>query len=94
MVSDLFLLVAFDVSSDRRRRRIVKVLEKQGSRVNYSVFECMLTAMEAQKLKEDLARLMKPGKDNILVYPLCKNCVDKRISILGKAEREEVVKML
>lgn len=38
-----FIVVAYDVSDDRRRSHVVKLLEKVGIRVNYSVFECMLS---------------------------------------------------
>jgi CRISPR-associated protein Cas2 len=91
---DYFLVVAFDVSSDRRRRKLTKVLEEYGSRVNFSVFECLVSAAEAVELKRKIALCMKARKDNILVYSLCKNCIDKRVSILGATEEEGVVKIL
>ena len=91
---DIFLVVAFDVSSDRRRRKIVKILEKYGTRVNFSVFECLVTEGDALELKRMIALAMKAGKDNILVWSLCKTCIDRRISILGVREEEGVVKLL
>lgn len=91
---DIFLVVAFDVSSDRRRRKIVKVLEKYGTRVNYSVFECLVTEGDAMELKRRIAIAMKAGKDNILVWPLCKTCIDRRVSILGVKEEETLIKIL
>ena len=38
-----FWVIAYDIADDCRRSRIVKHIEKYGIRVNYSVFECMLT---------------------------------------------------
>ena len=36
----MFVLVAYDISSTRRRNKIAKVLSRYGDRVNLSVFEC------------------------------------------------------
>ncbi len=48
--------VAFDISNDRRRRQLVKILETFGVRVQYSLFEFWLTS--ARK-KEFLSCLRK-----------------------------------
>ena len=34
-----FWVIAYDITNDLRRSRIVKIIEKSGIRVNYSVFE-------------------------------------------------------
>jgi CRISPR-associated protein Cas2 len=47
-----FVIVAYDVADDRRRSHVVKLLEKVGVRINYSVFECMLTDSQFEKLQE------------------------------------------
>ena len=36
----MFVLVAYDISSTRRRNKVVKILSMYGERVNLSVFEC------------------------------------------------------
>ncbi len=41
-----FYVVAYDIADDRRRSKVVKVLEAIGHRVNFSVFECMLTDIQ------------------------------------------------
>jgi len=94
MVNNNFLLIAYDVAATRRRNKIAKILEAYGTRVNYSVFECLLTTSRAETMKNELARYIKTGKDTILVYTLCKSCVNKRITIKGKNETVEIVKVL
>ena len=47
-----FWVIAYDIADDCRRSRIVKHIEKYGIRVNYSVFECMLTDTQLQQLRE------------------------------------------
>jgi CRISPR-associated protein Cas2 len=70
------------------------LLEKYDHRLNYSVFECLLSDSEVGQVKEKLARIIKPSLDVVLFYPLCKECVDKRTSIKGKEEQTPVVKVL
>lgn len=72
-----FLVVAYDVSDDKRRLKIAKTLEKFGKRCNYSVFECFLSESKTNRLKEKL-KSIADGDDCILYYYLCKSCVKKR----------------
>ena len=72
-----FWVIAYDITDDLRRSRIVKVIEKHGIRVNYSVFECMLTDAQRDKLQEKIARLMRSSEDSVIYYPLCLNCYSK-----------------
>lgn len=94
MVTKLFLLVAYDIAADRRRRKIAQVLEKYGSRVNFSVFECLVSVVDSREMMKELSGLMKAGKDTILVYTLCKPCVNKRVSLKGVASGKKVVNVL
>ncbi len=71
-----FIVIAYDIEDDKRRRQVAKLLEGCGVRVNKSVFECLLTDTHLEKLKGRLARRVKTG-DSLLYYTLCKNCIDK-----------------
>ncbi len=94
MVTKLFLLVAYDIAADRRRQKIAQVLEKYGSRVNFSVFECLVSVTDSKKMVQEITGLMKAGKDTILVYTLCKPCVNKRLSLGSGPVVKKVVNML
>lgn len=94
MVTKLFLLVAYDIAADRRRRKIAQVLENYGSRVNFSVFECLVSVADSEKMMQELSGLMKAGKDAVIVYTLCKPCVNKRLLLKGKAVVKKVVNIL
>lgn len=72
-----FIVVAYDVSDDRRRNRVVKLLEKVGVRVNYSVFECLLTDAQYEKLRNDIGGKIKPREDTVIYYPICLDCYAK-----------------
>lgn len=70
-----FYVVAFDISENRRRRKVVKLLQEVGVRVNKSVFECFLSDTRVPRLKaaieEKIART-----DSVLFYNLCRSCLD------------------
>jgi CRISPR-associated protein Cas2 len=69
------VLVAYDVATDtaegrRRLRRVAKVCEGYGQRVQKSVFECTLTTAELELLKHRLRGEMSPTEDSLRIYRL------------------------
>lgn len=83
MVKKQFYVVAYDVSDDKRRAKVVKVLLKYGKRINLSVFECMLSDSQFRNLKEAIMKVSDRKNDHILVYPICLNCFAKIESLAG-----------
>ena len=81
----MFVLVAYDIPTDKRRTKIAKILEDYGRRVQYSVFECDLTAKQAQKLTKEMKEVLNPEEDGIRVYRLCQECL-KKIKVMGQAQ--------
>lgn len=74
-----FYVVAYDVSDDGRRRRVVKLLEALGTRVNFSVFECMLTPRQFTQLQTATLQAISPKEDSVIYYPICLDCYSKII---------------
>ncbi len=71
----MFILVAYDVSSNRRRTKVAKILKNYGDRVNLSVFECEFKKIETlETLKKEIKEVIKPKKDHIRYYTLCEEC--------------------
>lgn len=62
-------IFSYDVSKNYDRRRVVAVLEKRAHRVQYSVFEGMMTHKQAVHLAENCARYLGE-KDSLRVYAL------------------------
>lgn len=73
----IFVVVAYDIADEKRRNHIVRILEKVGIRVNYSVFECLLTDIQFEKLQEDVGHKINSREDRIAYYPVCVNCYTK-----------------
>lgn len=72
-----FVVVAYDIADDRRRNRVVRVLEHFGTRANYSVFECCVTVSQLARIKTKLGAIINPSDDTIIYYPICVNCFCK-----------------
>lgn len=70
-------VIAYDISDDWRRQQVIKLIEQSGSRINRSVFECMLTIQEVKKLIDLLNAIIYFKEDTIVIYSVCKNCYAK-----------------
>jgi CRISPR-associated protein Cas2 len=66
-------LVAYDVRDDQRLRRVAKLMEGYGSRVQFSVFRCRLTTKMRAEMLWRLDQIMDDA-DSLLVIPLCDDC--------------------
>ncbi len=78
----MFIVVCYDIPSDRRRAKVGKILEGFGARVQKSVFECDLNIKHLQKLKQKLARVLKE-EDSVRYYYLCAHCLPKTEVVNG-----------
>ena len=74
-----FIVIAYDIADDRRRYRVVKLLEKVGTRINYSVYECIMTDSKYAKLQENISKTINYKEDIIAYYPICLDCYSKII---------------
>lgn len=69
------LLVAYDVATDtkegrRRLRRVAEICVAHGQRVQKSVFECILTEIQAERFTYKLLRVIEPSQDSLRIYRL------------------------
>lgn len=65
-----FTVCAYDVADDKRRRRLVRVLEAWGERVQESVFEAWLTQNERSRLERVAWRCLDKAQDRLAIYGL------------------------
>lgn len=75
--SKTFIVIAYDISDDKRRYRVVKALKQYGVAINMSVYECVLTKSQLEKLMLRLERIIDRQTDKIVFYPLCIDCFSK-----------------
>lgn len=89
MRGEKFVVVCYDVGDDRRRSKIAKILEDYGIRVQYSIFECVLTESLIERLKNSLKEVLAEG-DSIRYYYLCNECV-KKMESYGRKEVDKTI---
>lgn len=76
-------LVCYDVADNKRRQKLVKLLEQRGQRVQYSVFECPLEEKELRQLLEKRwLKVLNLREDNLRIYPLDETA-KKRTLVFG-----------
>lgn len=63
-------LIAYDIREPTRLRRICKLMEAHGERLQYSVFVCDLTKSELIHLRTDAERVMNLGVDSVVIIDL------------------------
>jgi len=81
----MFLLIPYDISDDKRRRVVDKILSSYGRRVNYSVFEIEVTSTRFRQLISELKKATT-SKDHIRIYRLTKEVVNRSF-VLHREER-------
>lgn len=63
-------LVSYDISHPRRLRKVARVLEGFGYRVQFSVFQCPLDELRLERLKAKLAVEVNSDEDQVLIICL------------------------
>jgi CRISPR-associated protein Cas2 len=71
----MLVIATYDVSTEtaegrRRLRRVAKVCERVGQRVQKSVFECQVNEMQFEELEQSLLAEINLEEDNLRFYRL------------------------
>jgi CRISPR-associated protein Cas2 len=69
----MLVIVCYDVNTEtkagrRRLRRVAKVCESTGQRVQKSVFECQVDLMQMEELERRLLAEIELKEDNLRLY--------------------------
>ncbi len=86
----MFVVVAYDIPDNKRRTKVMKVLQGYGMHVQESVFECDLQAPTYQQLRQRLHKLINLDQDNVRFYHLCQADVP-RIECVGVGRAVQVM---
>lgn len=81
-VYKMMVLITYDVNTvscagQKRLRKVAKVCEDYGQRVQNSVFQCLLDPSQLVTLKNKLLKIIDPSTDSLRVYYLGKNWHNK-----------------
>ncbi len=83
----MMVLISYDVSTEdaggsRRLRRIAKLCQNVGQRVQYSVFECLVDPAQWTRLRASLLKEMNEERDSLRFYFLGSNW-ERRVEHVG-----------
>lgn len=83
----MMILVTYDVSfknetGPKRLRRMAKLCQVFGQRVQYSVFEIEVDVAQWTQLKNDLIKVMDEEEDSLRIYYLGNNW-ERRVEHVG-----------
>lgn len=90
----MYILITYDVQTEtragqQRLRRVARVCQDYGQRVQNSVFECILTEVQLVELKHKLQQIIDATNDSIRIYYLNEN-INKRIVSIGRNDSIDV----
>lgn len=74
-------LIVYDIADTGRRRRVAKVLEGAGERVQWSVFECRLSVVELTELRARIVDVIDTREDAVRWYGRCRSCVSASLRL-------------
>ncbi len=83
----MMILVTYDVRTEtpggqKRLRRVAKVCQDHGQRVQYSVFECLVDPAQWARMKQLLIDEIDPEEDSLRFYFLGANW-KRRVEHIG-----------
>ena len=86
MANERLYLVTYDISDQKRWRKVFNVMNGFGHWLQLSVFQCRLTPRRRADMTARLDKLIEPSEDHILIVDLGPaDKVDVRFESLGKS---------
>lgn len=77
----LYLVVAYDTPSNKRRNKLVNLLKNYGERRQYSLFELWVNKNQLAKLKLGIQNIVDNSEDTLAIYFLSPEALKRTIRI-------------
>ncbi len=87
----LFVLVIYDIVSNKRRTKFAKEMNGYGFRVQKSAFEALIDEALFVKLQREIPKLIKEDEDSVRLYRMTGYGEIKLFGVNDKIEAEEVM---
>lgn len=83
-----YVLVTYDISNEKRLRRMFKLLRGYGEHVQYSVFLCQLTDKDKVILAEKINNILNHNEDQAILIALGRiegrrECLPQHWQVIG-----------
>lgn len=76
-------LIAYDIADPRRLRRVIKIMESYGERLQYSVFLCDLSGIELARWHAEILDVVRQSEDSVVRIDLGLLHAAPRIHVIG-----------
>jgi len=86
----MLLIIAYDITSPKRLKKVADCCEDYGMRVQYSLFECRLEADTFERFWVRLLDCIDPDEDKLVAYPM-HGAQQRKIRTAGHMSRHEKV---
>lgn len=85
MPSERLYIVAYDIGSQKRWRRVFKLMKGYGQWLQLSVFQCRLTARRHAQMAAALEGLIEREEDHVIIVEIGDaDRIDPQIESLGR----------
>ncbi|MBO0798379.1 MAG: CRISPR-associated endonuclease Cas2 [Blastocatellia bacterium] len=73
----MLVLITYDISNQKRLRRVARLLQTYGVRLQRSVFECRIDPKHFDELLVKINEAIKHHEDRVHVYRICESCQER-----------------
>lgn len=78
------IIVAYDIADETRLRRVAKIAEDYGTRVQKSIFELDVRLYTLKEMIERIAAVIEHEEDGVKYFLLCEKCAHREVEIIGQ----------
>ena len=82
------VVVAYDISEDRRRARAAATLQQWGDRIQRSLFLCTIEPDTLTELRGHLTEIIDVDTDSVYMFRQCAACWET-VEVIGQATVED-----
>ncbi len=87
-IRHMLYLVAYDIADPKRLRKVAKICELYGVRIEKSVFECDLPPDQFRTFWRELGGVLETADDALIAYRICRSCI-RDVESTGQIFRPE-----
>ena len=78
------IIVAYDIADETRLRRVAKIAEDYGTRVQKSIFELDVRVASLKEMMGRIEAVIDPELDGVKYFLLCEKCAHREVEIIGQ----------
>jgi len=63
-------LVGYDIANDKRLRKVAKLMQEFGQRIQYSFFHCLISNRQKKHMIKRILKIIDSEEDQVLIIPM------------------------